>query len=47
MEAARADAIRTKLIGNAEAKAIAAVGQAEATQMRMKAKAYERYVLQN
>ena len=43
MEAARADAEKMKLLGNAEASAIAAIGKAEAESMRQKASAYKQY----
>merc|ERR1740131_743051 len=43
VEAARADGERIKLIGAAEAKAVEAVGRAEAERMRMKASAYKQY----
>lgn len=43
IEAARAEAERVRLIGASEAKAIEAVGYAEAESMRMKAKAYQQY----
>jgi len=43
IEAARADGERIKLIGAAEAKAVEAVGRAEAERMRMKASAYKQY----
>eukprot|EP00092_Neocalanus_flemingeri_P034460 GFUD01037471.1.p1 GENE.GFUD01037471.1~~GFUD01037471.1.p1 ORF type:complete len:431 (+),score=178.34 GFUD01037471.1:236-1528(+) len=43
VEAARADGERIRLIGAAEAKAVEAVGRAEAESMRMKASAYKQY----
>merc|ERR1719462_945113 len=43
VESARADGERIKLIGGAEAKAVEAVGRAEAERMRMKASAYKQY----
>merc|ERR1719466_575805 len=43
VEAARADGERIRLIGGAEAKAVEAVGRAEAESMRMKASAYKQY----
>merc|ERR1711990_663265 len=43
VEAARADAERVRLIGASEARAIEAVGRAEAEKMRMKAAAYQQY----
>merc|ERR550519_2887862 len=43
VEAARADGEKIKLIGGAEAKAVEAVGRAEAESMRMKASAYKQY----
>lgn len=43
MEAARADAEKIRLIGEAEATAIEAVGKAEAERMRLKASAYKQY----
>ena len=43
MEAARAEAERVRLTGAAEARAIEAVGRAEAEKMRMKASAYKQY----
>ena len=43
VEAARADAERVRLIGASEARAIEAVGRAEAEKMRMKASAYKQY----
>ena len=43
MESARADAERVRLIGASEARAIEAVGRAEAEKMRMKASAYKQY----
>ena len=36
--------IKTRLKGKAEARALAAVGEAEATKMRLKANAYQRFV---
>merc|ERR1712045_824298 len=42
-EAARADGEKIRLIGGAEAKAVEAVGRAEAESMRMKASAYKQY----
>merc|ERR1712042_347461 len=43
VEAARADGEEIRLIGGAEAKAVEAVGRAEAESMRMKASAYKQY----
>lgn len=43
VEAARADAERIRLIGEAEATSIEAVGKAEAERMRLKASAYKQY----
>ena len=43
MEAARAEGERIRLIGAAEARAVEAVGRAEAERMRMKASAYKQY----
>merc|ERR1719309_1804281 len=43
VEAARADGERIRLIGAAEARAVEAVGRAEAERMRMKASAYKQY----
>jgi len=43
VESARADSERVRLIGAAEARAIEAVGKAEAEKMRMKAAAYKQY----
>ena len=43
MEGARAEAERVRLIGASEARAIEAVGRAEAEKMRMKASAYKQY----
>merc|ERR1719318_63359 len=43
VEAARADGEKIRLIGGAEAKAVEAVGRAEAESMRMKASAYKQY----
>lgn len=43
VEAARADAEKIRLIGEAEATAIEAVGKAEAERMRLKASAYKQY----
>merc|ERR1712059_141519 len=43
VEAARADGERIRLTGAAEARAIEAVGRAEAERMRMKASAYKQY----
>merc|ERR1719420_1803948 len=43
VEAARADGEKIRLIGAAEARAVEAVGRAEAEQMRMKASAYKQY----
>merc|ERR1712042_34473 len=43
VEAARADGEKIRLIGGAEAKAVEAVGRAEAERMRMKASAYKQY----
>merc|ERR1719229_1680026 len=43
VEAARVDGEKIRLIGGAEAKAVEAVGRAEAESMRMKASAYKQY----
>merc|ERR1719325_539351 len=43
VEAARADGEKIRLVGGAEAKAVEAVGRAEAERMRMKASAYKQY----
>ena len=43
VEAARADAEKIRLIGEAEATSIEAVGKAEAERMRLKASAYKQY----
>merc|ERR1712087_671650 len=43
VEAARADGEKIKLIGGAEARAVEAVGKAEAESMRLKASAYKQY----
>jgi len=43
VEQARAEAERVRLTGAAEARAIEAVGRAEAEEMRMKASAYKQY----
>merc|ERR1719415_192025 len=43
VEGARAEAERVRLIGASEARAIEAVGRAEAEKMRMKASAYKQY----
>merc|ERR1719348_135604 len=43
VEAARADGEKIRLIGAAEARAVEAVGRAEAERMRMKASAYKQY----
>jgi len=43
VEAAVAEGSRIKLLGGAEAKAVEAVGKAEAESMRMKAEAYRQY----
>merc|ERR1719410_2342185 len=43
VEAARADGEKIRLVGGAEAKAVEAVGRAEAESMRMKASAYKQY----
>merc|ERR1711899_117605 len=43
VEAARADGEKIRLTGAAEARAIEAVGRAEAERMRMKASAYKQY----
>ena len=43
VESARAEAERVRLIGASEARAIEAVGRAEAEKMRMKASAYKQY----
>ncbi len=43
MESARAESERVRLTGAAEARAIEAVGRAEAERMRMKASAYKQY----
>ena len=44
VQTARAVAEKTRLKGKAEARALAAVGEAEATKMRLKANAYQRFV---
>merc|ERR1719251_609980 len=43
VESAKADGEKIRLIGGAEAKAVEAVGRAEAESMRMKASAYKQY----
>merc|ERR1711963_207677 len=43
VEAARADGEKIRLVGGAEARAVEAVGRAEAESMRMKASAYKQY----
>merc|ERR1719402_981163 len=43
VEAAKADGEKIKLVGAAEARAVEAVGRAEAERMRMKASAYKQY----
>merc|ERR1719309_1730396 len=43
VESARADGERIRLIGAADARAVEAVGRAEAERMRMKASAYKQY----
>merc|ERR1719205_361812 len=43
VESAKADGEKIRLIGGAEAKAVEAVGRAEAERMRMKASAYKQY----
>merc|ERR1719411_38821 len=43
VEAARADGEKIRLIGAADARAVEAVGRAEAEKMRMKASAYKQY----
>lgn len=43
VESARADGEKIRLIGAAEARAVEAVGRAEAERMRMKASAYKQY----
>merc|ERR1719382_2088157 len=43
VESARADGEKIRLIGGAEARAVEAVGRAEAESMRMKASAYKQY----
>lgn len=43
IEAAKADAERIRLIGEAEAYSVEAIGKAEAEKMRMKAAAYKQY----
>jgi len=43
VEQARADAEKIRLIGEAQASAIEAVGKAEAERMRLKAAAYKQY----
>merc|ERR1712198_780435 len=43
VEAAKADGEKIRLVGGAEAKAVEAVGRAEAESMRMKASAYKQY----
>ena len=45
VQTARAVAEKTRLKGKAEARALAAIGEAEATKMRLKANAYQRFVL--
>ena len=44
IQSARAAAEGTKLTGKAEARAMSAIGDAEATQMRLKANAYQRFL---
>ena len=44
VQTARAVAEKTRLKGKAEARALSAVGEAEATKMRLKANAYQRFV---
>merc|ERR1711974_62704 len=43
IETAKAEGEKIRLIGGAEAKAVEAVGRAEAEKMRMKASAYKQY----
>merc|ERR1711974_357016 len=43
IETAKAEGEKIRLIGGAEAKAVEAVGRAEAERMRMKASAYKQY----
>ena len=43
VESAKADGERIRLIGGAEARAVEAVGRAEAESMRLKASAYKQY----
>ena len=43
VESAKAEGEKIRLIGGAEAKAVEAVGRAEAERMRMKASAYKQY----
>ena len=43
VESAKADGEKIRLIGGAEARAVEAVGRAEAERMRMKASAYKQY----
>merc|ERR1719293_526609 len=43
VESARADGEKIRLVGGAEAKAVEAVGRAEAESMRLKASAYKQY----
>lgn len=43
MESAKAEGEKIRLIGGAEARAVEAVGRAEAERMRMKASAYKQY----
>merc|ERR1712112_599379 len=43
VESAKADGEKIRLIGGAEARAVEAVGRAEAESMRMKASAYKQY----
>ena len=43
VEAAKADAERIRLIGEAEAYSVEAIGKADAERMRMKAAAYKNY----
>ena len=43
VDSAKAEGEKIRLIGGAEAKAVEAVGRAEAERMRMKASAYKQY----
>ena len=43
VESAKAEGEKIRLIGGAEARAVEAVGRAEAERMRMKASAYKQY----